>query len=361
MKQHTVSLVTVCMNRLHHLQQTLPRNISDNEGYERLEFVVLDYNSTDGLAGWIKREMREYIDNGRLQYYHTLEPACYHPAHSRNMAFLLSKGNLICNVDADNYTGSNFAAYLNNRFCENEQSVLITFGGSKKIAPQDTYGRVCVTRHDFMAVKGYDESIDKYCGEDIDFAKRVMQLGRRTVVMEEERFLQRIPHDNNDRIGQMALLKAITACYLATDVAGFSRVLFIFNNQRFVLVTLIGHEQRITEEWQDTCDDGTFICTDSYLQLSFDAGFVWRLLRQPGTNMLSLSSMPGLSPFYQVTEQHSVSFWAIQYMLRHIKTMKYSTHIVNAKGMGQGTVFRNFDYSTPISVGHAPVGLNFSS
>jgi hypothetical protein len=361
MKQHTISLVTVCTNRLHHLQQTLPRNIADNENYQRLEFVLLDYNSTDGLGSWVKSEMKEYIDNGRLQYYHTLEPACYHPAHSRNMAFLLSTGELICNVDADNYTGKGFAAYLNNRFCENEKSILVTFGGSKRIAPTDTYGRVCVTRQDFMTVKGYDESIDKYCGEDIDFSKRVMQLGRRTVVMEEERFLQRITHDDTERIGEMALLKKIVGCYLTTDAAGFSRVLFLFSNQRFVLVSLVGHGQKFIESWQDMCDEGIYKWADNFLQLDFDAGYCWQLQRQPVGHMLSLSSTPGSPPFYQVTANHHIASWAIQYMLRHIKTMKYNTHTVNVNAVGQGTVFRNFDYSTRVDVGYMPEGLHFSS
>jgi glycosyltransferase involved in cell wall biosynthesis len=361
MKQHTISLVTVCMNRLHHLQQTLPRNIIDNQEYEHLEFVVLDYNSTDGLAEWMKSSMRKYIDNGRLRYYHTLEPASYHPAHSRNMAFLLSTGELICNVDADNYTGKGFAAYINNRFCENEKSILVTFGGSKRIAASDTYGRVCVTRHDFMTVKGYDESIDKYCGEDIDLAKRVMQLGRRTVVMEDERFLQRITHDDTERIAHMALLKEIVCCYLTTDTAGFSRILFLFNNKRFVLVSLVGHGQKMNEAWQEMCDEGIYEWGDEFLHLCFDAGYSWQLHREPVGHMLSISSTPGLQPFYQVTATHHIATWAIRYMLRHIKTMRYNTQPVNVNATGQGTVFRNFDYSTPVGVGYMPQLAAFSS
>ncbi|MBO9202542.1 MULTISPECIES: glycosyltransferase family 2 protein [Niastella] len=352
MKQRTISLVTVCMNRLHHLQQTLPRNMSDNEGYEHLEFVVLDYNSTDGLGEWINSHMKAYIDNGRLQYYHTLEPACYHPAHSRNMAFLLSTGQLVCNVDADNYSGRHFAAYLNNRFCENEKSVLITFGGSRQLAPKDAYGRVCITRDDFIAVNGYDECIDLYCGEDIDLAKRVMRLGRETVVIEESAFLHTIAHNDTERIRQMPLLKMIAACYLMPEANGFSRVLFLFFNGRFVLVTLRGHGQR-TPGWQDAVDEGQYVADAGGLQLFFEQDFTWQLRSGESRQILSFSSDKFTRFFYQVTADDGLSSWAIQYMLRHIKTHHFDNRKVNTSGFGHGTVFHNFDYSHPLPVSPA--------
>jgi hypothetical protein len=351
MKQHTISLVTVCMNRLHHLQQTLPRNISDNEAYEHLEFVVLDYNSTDGLGKWINSHMGAYLENGRLQYYHTLEPACYHPAHSRNMAFLLSKGQLVCNIDADNFSGGHFAAYLNKQFCENEKSVLITFGGSRQLAPKDAYGRVCITRNDFIAVNGYDECIDQYCGEDIDLAKRIMQLGRETVVIEEEAFLHTIAHDDAERIREMPLLKTIAACYLMPEANGFSRVLFLFFNRRFILVTLRGHGQRTTPGWQDAVDEGQYVQEAGRLQLFFEQDFSWELFSGASGQMLSFSPDKPTTIFYQVTAEESLSSWAIQYMLRQIRARHYEKRVVNASGFGHGTVFHNFDYahSLPVS------------
>src|SRR5688572_6172397 len=95
-----ISICTVCMNRLHHIKQTLPANIAANEDYPNIEFVLLDYNSTDGLSDWIRDEMSEFIENGRLKYYRTEEPLFFDRTHSRNLIVKLATGDVISNVDA---------------------------------------------------------------------------------------------------------------------------------------------------------------------------------------------------------------------------------------------------------------------
>ena len=59
MKQ--ISFCITCMNRLKHLQETLEKNILDNFLVDEVEFVVLDYNSQDGLEEWIAQSMMKYI------------------------------------------------------------------------------------------------------------------------------------------------------------------------------------------------------------------------------------------------------------------------------------------------------------
>ena len=55
------------MNRLSDLKNTLPRNIEDNKEYDNAEFIVLDYNSTENVEGWIKRKMMHHIKSGKLK------------------------------------------------------------------------------------------------------------------------------------------------------------------------------------------------------------------------------------------------------------------------------------------------------
>ena len=55
MKQ--ISFCITCMNRLKHLQETLEKNILDNFLVDEVEFVVLDYNSQDGLEEWIAHRL----------------------------------------------------------------------------------------------------------------------------------------------------------------------------------------------------------------------------------------------------------------------------------------------------------------
>ena len=112
---HKISFNITCMNRLHHIKQTLQQNIHDNFLSEQVEFNLLDYNSTDGLERWVKQQ-GELFDTGIFNYCETITPTCYHRTHSRNMAFRLSTGDIVCNLDADNYLGEGFVAYILNLF-----------------------------------------------------------------------------------------------------------------------------------------------------------------------------------------------------------------------------------------------------
>jgi len=46
------------MGRLYNLKETLPANMEANQSYPDLEFVVIDYNSPDGLGDWIKENIQ---------------------------------------------------------------------------------------------------------------------------------------------------------------------------------------------------------------------------------------------------------------------------------------------------------------
>ena len=68
-----ISFCIPCMGRLHHLQETLPKNIEESSSYDA-EFIVLDYNSSDGLERWMKGNMMSHIKSGKVVYYKTIEP-----------------------------------------------------------------------------------------------------------------------------------------------------------------------------------------------------------------------------------------------------------------------------------------------
>ncbi len=49
-----ISFCITCKNRLHQIRQTLPKNLEDNRRLQELvEFVLVDFGSTDGLRKWI--------------------------------------------------------------------------------------------------------------------------------------------------------------------------------------------------------------------------------------------------------------------------------------------------------------------
>ncbi len=146
-----ISLVTTCKGRLVHLRETLPQNMADNADYPNLEFVVVDYNSEDGLKEWIKDNFRAEMRNGRLKYIHAPDPKYFHMAHAKNIAHRMAAGDIICNIDADNFTKKGFAAYIDDAFQTHER-IFLRSAKINRLQIPDTGlgGRIAVKRSDFL-------------------------------------------------------------------------------------------------------------------------------------------------------------------------------------------------------------------
>ncbi len=172
-----VSLCVSCMGRLHHLRKTLPRNIACNADYSEVEFVLLDYNSPDGLEAWVKEEMMEHIRSGKLVYYKEHTAECFLHSHARNLSFKLATGEVVCNVDADNFTGKGFAAHLGDLFAPSRSIFVIPPAGISA----GMFGRISMRKSDFLALGGYNEKLvyglDR--GEDPELISRARRKGIR--------------------------------------------------------------------------------------------------------------------------------------------------------------------------------------
>lgn len=234
-KSFKISFCTVCMNRLHHLKITLPQNIKDNIDYENIEFVVLNYNSIDGLDEWIKSEMKDFLDNGILRYYYSKEPEDFHMSHSKNVVAKLSTGDIICNIDADNFTGIGFAEYVNSSFMENKNIYL----GVDKDTRRDCCGRISVERKDFYKIGGYDEKMSGYGFDDYDLCNRLQLLGRKTYFIKDNKFLQALPHTDEERTENEYNSKEIEFIYIRFINHSVSELLYLFKNKKCYLGKIV--------------------------------------------------------------------------------------------------------------------------
>lgn len=170
-REHRIAICTTCMNRLDDLRLTLPDNIAANSDYENLEFVLLDYNSRDGLSNWIQDRFPRELASGRLRYFHTTEPEFYEMGHSRNLAFALADADLVTNVDADNWALAGFARHLN--CLANQVPVRGVFIKSW----QRMNGRVAFYKSEWQSLGGYDESFVGYGFDDADLVCRALAQG----------------------------------------------------------------------------------------------------------------------------------------------------------------------------------------
>jgi glycosyltransferase involved in cell wall biosynthesis len=172
-----ISVVTTCMNRLLDIKQTLPKNIDDNQEYPA-EFVLLDYSSTDGLEEWIKSEMTHHIKSGKLVYCKVLEQQYFKHNHSRNVSFRMARGEIVTNVDSDNYMHQGFLKIINQ--CADNHVLVVP----ESFLKSDTNrlilrGRFAVTRKDLYQLGGFDEDMDRwgYSHDDTSFVCRAMLDG----------------------------------------------------------------------------------------------------------------------------------------------------------------------------------------
>lgn len=221
------------MNRLHHLKETLPQNILDNRNYPNLEFLLLDYNSSDGLEQWVKAEMKEYLDQQILVYYKTADPKYFDRSHSRNMIFKLASGDVLCNIDADNFTGTGFAEFINDVFNKDAKSIIVPDTKRNYYYLRDILGRFCAKREDFMAISGYDEMMSGYGFEDDDLYERLLNMGRKEVVIQNLQFLKAVKHDDNERIKNEFYSTNIEGFFISYVSPWKSEVLFLFKDYTY--------------------------------------------------------------------------------------------------------------------------------
>ena len=192
----TISFCTTCMNRLSDFQQTIFQNIEDNKFYPNLEFVLLDYSSGDELSQWVKDNLHHHMLSGRLNYYRTERHTHYKPSHSRNVSFRLAQGEIIVNVDADNYVGIGFARHIN--LCMSTQDNHVMAIPENFLLPDSDkmllQGRFALYRQDLHFLGGFDEHLDDhggYSNEDVDLVFRAM-MSRYQVVGFSKKHMKRI-------------------------------------------------------------------------------------------------------------------------------------------------------------------------
>lgn len=239
--KNKISLCTVSMNRLHHIERTLPRNIEDNLDYENVEFVLLNYNSSDGLDEFVLNELNAYIERGILTYIKTTEPVFFHRSHSRNVAFKAASGDILCNVDADNFTGKGFAKYVNKKFNEHPEIFLVP-SFNKQI--RDVVGRICVRKTDFIRTRGYDEAMSDYGYEDNDFYNRLKLIGLRELHITESIFLKTISHPAAERFENERTFRLMKDIYLHFITPEKTAIIVLNTDKTFFRGTLVTNDAK---------------------------------------------------------------------------------------------------------------------
>jgi hypothetical protein len=166
-----ITICTTCMNRTYDLKSTYIKNLEICKKYPNIDCVLLNYNSKDDLDDFVQNELQSYIDSGLLNYYKTTEPEFYEMGHSRNIAFKLGNGDIVNNIDADNYLQDYYIKIIN-LLAQNNNDNTIFVKGKRMM-----HGVLGIYKSKFLELGGYDEDLSGYGYDDHDLVNRFMALG----------------------------------------------------------------------------------------------------------------------------------------------------------------------------------------
>lgn len=197
MKIPKLSFCITCKNRFYQINRTLVQNLTDNRLFKELiEFVLVDFGSTDGLRDWVLSNFKEELSEGYLKYYYTEELPFWHASIAKNTAHLLSNHDILVNLDCDNYTGYNGGRYIIRQFLKHGEDIIIHQSSDDGL--DGSFGRIAVIRDYFFQLQGYDESFEPMAYQDTDLIFRLSALNLKYIRIDDEKYNQAIRNSKNE-------------------------------------------------------------------------------------------------------------------------------------------------------------------
>ena len=179
-----LSFCQTCGDRRSYAERTLPHNLQIASGWPDVEFVLLDYGSTDRFVDFVRGlPCRQQI---RYFRYDTAGP--FHCSHAKNLAHVLAEGRVVCNLDIDNFLHPDSIKEL---LGLKEGVVLhgldptpilrFVIGAKPRIGSNGSHGRISMTRATFVRLRGYDEAMERMGYQDVDLLRRATVRGMKVV------------------------------------------------------------------------------------------------------------------------------------------------------------------------------------
>jgi len=230
-----VSFCITCKNRLHQIRQTLRNNLDDNILHQDyVEFILVDFGSTDGLRDWVMCNFQSELSSGYLNYYYTDELPQWHASIAKNTAHHCASGDILVNLDCDNFTGSWGGNYVMKAFSRyGERCVVHQFSGK---VGDGSFGRIAVLKKYFDAIGGYDELFEPMGYQDNDLIKRLTHYGLKLISLPNSSYNQAIANTKEEGIkytGSEKNYEEMRVANIYSSEKNISEGHFIANNRMF--------------------------------------------------------------------------------------------------------------------------------
>lgn len=197
-----ISFCTTCMNRCEHIKKTLPINLSiikkfNNLNKNKFELSLCNYDSKDDLDDYIKNNYINEIKSGIFIYTVVKKKDIFNPGHAKNIAHKKSTGDILVNIDADNFISEKFVNKVIELFENNINTITLGYLDNYE---SGAYGRIAISRNNFYKLGGYFEKFIGYGTQDYDlYARGITYLNLSKYIFEKE-YVDFITHDNLSRV-----------------------------------------------------------------------------------------------------------------------------------------------------------------
>lgn len=193
-----ISYCTTCCNRLWQLALSLPDNFKRLNKNE--ELILVNYGSTDNLTRYIESsyECRKLMDKNIFKYIDVLDVSKYHCSKAKNIAHRFGSGKFLINLDADN---TNYLINKSILSIKNRNKALVHLWSN--VYPNGTYGKICIPKHIFYKLGGYDESLLPTAYQDGDIMERARAMNFE--IISKPILVDAIPNTMEEKVNQTGL------------------------------------------------------------------------------------------------------------------------------------------------------------
>ena len=189
-----ISFCTPVKGRLEYLRQTYVHNLKAaiSAGIPA-EFVLLDYDSPDGLTAWAKETLRDF--SGMVSLYRSTIPRPFYAIPvADNCAFRLAGGQIVSNLMADVRATARYFAEVHDLARANPNGLV----RAARSAKTGTTGLMTIWKDRFIAAGGYDEEMQGWGYQDVDLRHRCEAL-KMNLVFWTESEADALPHGDECR------------------------------------------------------------------------------------------------------------------------------------------------------------------